>query len=608
MNDALPPAVPLPTLSVSDTDQQILNVLAGYRREADDARKNGPNPRDAKWASNLDLYWGRYDMSKKAAWQAHEVMPEVASYVDRFAAAMKDALAAGDFYTVEDPYGTEQDLADAVKRTLDVWLTTIGRNQVGTLLDFSAVFEEQMKMGALTAAAGVVLWKNDVPGGRVAFETVDPRMVWLDPTYRNLYRIRRSEVDLSELQEMAKMTTRKGFPLFRLEAIQQTVAQVAMTELALREQMSGHGQQTTSTRRPVVLDEYIATVVGNDGRVIAKDAVIVVANEKYIIRGPEANPFWHGKDWLVYTPFVTAPLSVYGRSYMEDFGSIAKTFNEMTNLLLDAARSSSIPAYVMVPDMLKDASQATGGLTPGKTYFLEDGYQLSEFAKRIETGSLDQSGYQMWQALKNELSEAAGINEVGLGQFAPKGRTSATEVNSSQANSSALVKSVAQTVETRLLSPVLDLTWKTGLQHVKSGNLRMAQAVGAEWWSAMMGRRREFVSAPITFRADGISALIRRQSRLQQLLQVLQVIGQNQQLAQAFMQLIDINKLVKMLFWLSNVDLQKLEPSQRDRMVQGLTQQLGQTQQAAQQAGQPSPPAVAAMTPAIQGLGLGAGG
>lgn len=604
-SDMLPLAGPPLTLGVSDTDQQILNVLAGYKREADDARKNGPNPRDAKWQQNLDLYWGRNDFSKKAAWQAKEVMPEVSSYVDRFAAAMKDALVATpDFYTVEDAYGQENEVADAIKKAEDVWLTRVGRNQQGTLLDFAAVFEEQMKMGALTAASGVVLWKNDVPGGRVAFETVDPRFVWFDPTFRNLYRIRRTEVDLSELSEMAKMTTKGGMPLFRLNALQSVVSGVALQQLAERQAMSGHGQQIQSTRKPVYLDEYIATVVAADGTVLAKDQVIVVANDKFIIRGPENNPFWHGKDWLVYAPFVTAPLSVYGRSYMEDFGTIAKTFNELTNLILDAVRTTAIPAYVMVPDMLKDPSQASGGLTPGKTYMLEDGYKLADFAKQLERGSLDQGAVTVWQNMKNELSEAAGINEVGLGQFAPKGRTSATEVQSTQANSSALVRSVAQTVETRFLDPLLDLTWKTGIQHAKRNDLRMATAVGPQWWSALMARRREFIAAPFTFQARGISSMIRRQQQLQSLLNILQVIAQNQQLMQAFMQMIDVTKLTKLLFRLSNVDLQKMEPTERDRLVQSVTQPMGQAQQMAQAQGPAAAPAAAQMAPIAQQLGI----
>src|SRR5258705_7115265 len=75
-----------------DRTPEIVQTLQDYFREADEARKSGMNPRDAKWSQNLDLYWNRYDYSAKQQWQAKEAMPEVPNFVDRFAAALKEAL------------------------------------------------------------------------------------------------------------------------------------------------------------------------------------------------------------------------------------------------------------------------------------------------------------------------------------------------------------------------------------------------------------------------------------------------------------------------------------------------------------------------------------
>lgn len=565
-------------------DDELLRILQGYYREADEARKGGMNPRDMKWEQNINLYWNRYDFSKKAPWQAQEVMPEVPMYVDRFAAAMKEALDSADFYTVEDPFDQENDIADAIKRVMNIWLSVVGRNQVGTPLNYSSVFEEQMKLGALMATASVVVWKEDIQGGRVAIENMDPRFVWLDPTYRNLYRIRRTEVDKADLVNMAKMTDNKGMAIFDIGKINELATGIMLEDLAKREQLSGSSQQLTSTRQPITLDEYLATVVNSEGKVLADHAMIVVANNKYIIRGPEANPYWHGKDWLVYAPLVTAPLSPYGRSYMEDFGSVAKTFTELTNLILDAVHATAMKAYVMVPSMLLNPSQANEGIHPGKTYLLDDGYEAKSFAAALDLGQLDQGGVQVWQAMKTELSQASGINEIGMGQFAPNSRTSATEVNSTMSNSSALVRSVAQTAEGRVVNPQLDLVWKTGMQHVDKKDTRFAAAAGPELWAALMQRRKEFIKAPITFQANGISAVIQKGQMLQSILQLLGVIAQNQNLTAAFMQAIDVNKLLNLLFRLSNIDITKMQLSAREKLIASVTQPL---QQAQQQAGAP---------------------
>lgn len=559
-------------------DQDIVTTLESYRREADEVRRGGLNSRDGKWEENLNLYWGRYDFSKKANWQAREVLPEVPAFVDRFAAALKEALVSSPdgFFTVSDTADEEKDLAAAVKRMMNVWLETCGTNQTGTPLAFPSVFEEQMKLGALMACSSVVLWKDDMPSGRVAIETVDPRFVWLDHTYRNLYRIRRIEMDRHELFALAVAKDGKGKSIFNLDAVSQLVADVQLTDTAAREQLTGGGTQVTSPRVPVVLDEYLATVLNADGSVLYDKALCVVANGRFLIRGPELNPFWHEQDWLVFTPLVTTPLSVYGRSYMEDFGSVAQTFNELTNMILDAVFTSSMKAFAMVPGILTNPGQVAEGIWPNKIFTLEDGYKPEDFAKALDLGTLPAEAVTVWQTIKAELREAANINEIGMGQFAPKGRTSATEVNNTQESSSAMIRSVAQTVETRWLNPSLNLSWKTGLQHCKRDDKRLAAAAGPELYTQLWQRRRELITRPITFKAEGISKLIQKSKTLRSLMQALQILASNPLLLQEFLKVADMKRLVEMIFELSDIDLTKLQTSQRDMLMRQVVQSFEQ--------------------------------
>lgn len=589
----------------TDEQTEIVNVLSGYYHEASNNRKGGLNPRDDKWEQNINLYWNRYDFSGKEHWQAKEAMPEVPGFVDRFAAAMKDALVGSpnDFYTVTDPYGVEDDISWAIKSMTDVWLSQAGRNQVGTVLDFSAVFEEQMKMGALMACSATVLWRNDIPKGRVSIESVDPREVWLDHTYRNLYRLRRVKLDVSDLIDMTKTVDSDGTPIFNLDSIAAALGD-KRADRADTGVLTGSGTEQLSGRRGVTLDEYIATVVSKDGRVLAKDELMVVANDKYLIRGPEKNPYWHKRDWLVYAPLITAPLSVYGRTYMEDFGDLAKTFTELTNLILDATQTAAINAFAVVPSMLEDPTQAQGGIWPNKMFRLAEGYKAEEFARALTIGQMNPAVIQVWTTLKNELHEAAGINEVGMGQFAPKGRTSAAEVGAALNNSGAIIKSVAQTVETRFLNPILDLTWKTGVQHCKADDPLLKGAVGDPMWTALIENREELVKRPYSFQARGISMMIQRSRMLQSLMQLLQIIASNPDLMAAFMQQTDMQKLLDLLFNLSNINPQKLAVSERDMMVKSITQPM---QQAAE-GGTPSPPGLAAAGGAAQAAGIAKGG
>ena len=568
----------------SPEDLEMVMALQGYWNESDTNRKSGLNPREDKWRANLNLYWNRYDFSKKAQWQAKETMPEVPAFVDRFAAAMKEALIAipEGFYNVVDPADAEGDLAQAVQDVTDVLLTQCGRSSSGQIIPFSAVFEEQCKLGAIMAMSSVVTWKNDVPQGRVAIESVDPRFVWLDHTGRNMYRVRRIEIDRHELQTMMKQVDKKGSSIWKLGNMESLINSLTLYDMVYKAEMAGHGVYTSSPRAPITLDEYIATVVDNTGKVIAERSLCVVANQKFLIRGPEKNPFWHGQDWMVYTPLVPTPLSVYGRTYMEDFASVATSFTELTNLLLDAAFAASLNAWAIAPGALLNPEQVASGVTPNKIFLLEDGIDPKMFAQKLELGTLSKEGLDMWSMLKNELTEASGTNEIGLGQFAPKSRTSATEINATQQGSSAIIRAVAQTVETRWLDPTLDLVWKTGLQHLKANDERLQAAVGEDMWKALYVNRKAFVKRPFTFQARGISNTIYRAQQMKSLMTILQVIGANPNLTQAFFQEVPMQKLLDKMMELSGIDFSKLKATEREKLMQ---QAAAPMQQAAQQAG-----------------------
>lgn len=594
-----PNAVPL-----SSRTPEIVATLNDYMREADENRRNGLNPRDDKWAQNLDLYWNRYDFSNKASWQSKEAMPEVPGFVDRFAAALKEALiqTPEGFYTVLDPADKENDLASGIKRAMDVWLSTTGRNSTGQLLPYSAVFEEQMKMGAMMMSASVTTWKEDVGDGRVAVETVDPRNVWLDHTGRNLYRIRRVELDRHEIAGLKSIVSSRGEKLFDESELAKLESSLYDKRIA-DEERTGTAQNIVSGRRPVQLDEYIATVVGNDGALLADRSLMVLANNSYLIRGPEKNPFWHGKDWLTVAPLITVPLSVYGRSYMEDFGSVAKTFNNLTNMIIDAVYTSSLKMFAMVPEMLLNPNQMATGATPNKIWQLEGGFKAQDFAQELTLGNLSADSVKVWQAMKTELTEAAKMNEVGLGQFAPNSRTSATEITETSQSSSALIRSVAQTAETRLLDPQLDLVWKTGMQHVAVDDPIMIKAVGEEMWAMMMSQRRELIRRPITFQARGISALIARSQQMKTLMNVLSVVGANEVLMQEFLKKVDLEKLINLIFKLSGIDLTQLTLTDREKMVKGLANPMQQV--AGQGTAQPAGPGQEMVGQAVSSLGVG---
>jgi len=554
-------------------DQEVVNILAAYASEAEHARTSGPSPRDTIWRANWDRYWGRYDHSDKADWQSKHAMPEAPQFVDRWAAAMREALdSGGEWFTAEDETGTRTELVAPVNKLMRILLSRCARTPDGHRADFSSVFEDQMKLGALMTCCAAVTWKDDPRGGWVSVDSVDPREVWLDPKMRNLYRRRRTFMDKHELMALAKAEDANGDPLYNVDEIERLASASEQDGRDDRERSAGTGEGTGGApgRKPIEIDEWLCTLLSADGEVIAQNALCVVANERFLIRGPEPNPFWHEQDWLVETPMVPVPFSPYGRSYMEDWSDVADAFVELTNLILDGVFTSTLKAFAAAPDMLKDATQLSNGISPNKIFELEDGVGIRDFMKEIDLGTLPPEAITVWQALKQELRDGAKLSEIALGQVPPKGQITATEITQVSQAGSAMIRSMARTIESRFLEPVLTLVWQTALQHMDFMDL--ADELGEEVAAMLQARREEFSESKLVFRVRGISGLVDRQSKLQNLLSFLQVAGQNELLMQALMQKTDPGKILDMLFKLFGVDPGELRLTQAEQLMQQAAQ------------------------------------
>lgn len=544
---------PVEEPEAKDTDPEtIIKVLDSYKVEAEQSRNSGPNPRDDIWELNWHRYWGRYDFSDKASWQSSHVLPEVPQYVDRWASAMREALdAGGEWFTAQDLAlgGRSEPIIPIINRALKAILARCSRTPDGHPASFNSLFEEQMKLGAIMACSVAVTWKN----GWVSVDSVDPREYWTDPKSRGLYRRRRYEIDKHRLVALASRLDEFKIPIYNLEEIEQLGAEIDEQARVRQQTSSGLDSGTDQGRQPIQIDEWIATVLEpGTGEIIADRSLMVVANGKWLIRGPEENPYDHKRDWIVFTPMISVPLAIYGRTYMEEWAETADAFIEMTNLILDAVETSTLKAFAAQPDMLKDPTQLLEGISPNMVYQLEEGIVPADFLKEIELGDLPQEAVVVWKALKEELREGAKLSEIALGQMPGKSRITAEEISQVSQSGSAMIRSMAKTIEQRFLEPVLDLVWRTALQYMDFNEI--AAEIGPEAAAMLNARRAEFAQMKLGFRVRGISGLIDRQTKLSNFLAFMQTIAQSPELFAALMQRTDLPKLLNYMIVLFGVD------------------------------------------------------
>jgi hypothetical protein len=576
----------------------LLNYLRELLGEARTARESGPEARDDQWRRNWEAYWTRYDHSGVEDWQAQEDLPDVANYVERFVAALRRALTAAgrEWFTFIDPLDEDGVLEGTVKKIVELGLSRCGRNSTGQPIGFPSVFSAAMKDGALMMPALAVLWRD----GRLAIDVVDARELYYDPTGRGLYRFREREIDKHELLTLSDLKDARGEPLYDREAIDRCAASggKAETQTEDKERSTGVGQQTTTRfRKTFTIQEFYGTILNDEGESVAKNQLIVMANESEIIRGPERCPFWHGQDWVVAAPLISVPHSVYGKSYVEGFANLVQTFIDMTNLILDGIQTTSIPAYQGWPDAMEDPTSLAQGVSPGKVFLGNEDAKVGEpFVSRIETGQINPQAFQVWEALRGLVREASSQNELRLGQLTNRSGVTATEVDSANAGTEALLEHIAEDVEEQLLSPVLNLVWPTMLQHLDpETDKKLKLELGPEISEMIVQRRNEFRDRTVQLRASGVSGLLKRSRERRALMEMMQVIGQSETLSQVFARKLSFESLLMQILRTGGIDPATLALSDEER-----AQQL-QAAQASQRSAA-SPPAAGQGDAVTQGL------
>jgi hypothetical protein len=538
-------------LDVGMTEGDLVDLCRQVKEEARSARASGRRPRDDVWSENLELYNGEIDWGDKESWQHQEVFRDATKHVDRFAGTCKRAvMQPGEWYTIKKSGSAALDDLHAVfRKLLDSQLNTCATTTSGWDTSFRHVFSKIVKMGGVMAmAASVTKHPHE---NRICVDEVDPRELYYDPTGRGMYRLRTREIDKHTLEALSDQVDDDGVPLWWADRIDSLTDMRRERGESEGEQAKGHNEGgRPQGRQTRVLDEFLfRELVNRDGVCVGKNVLVVMANEQRIVRGPEPNPCWHGRDWIVFQSLLDTFLTVYGRAYMEDFAAVCRTYIRFTALLVDAATTTALPNYAMRPDLLVNQNQIHDGVRPFKTWWLNDeATKASDFAERMDLGRVYPESFELWKGLKAELREGAMQNQMELGQVPTKSDITATEVNTVHQAGSELVVDVAESIDDGLISPILELVFWTAVQELDFTDPALVAELGPEVAGMFAAQRADFEGRRVRFKAAAITALAERAVRVQKILQGLQIVGQSEILTAQFVQDFDLAKVLGVLW------------------------------------------------------------
>lgn len=604
---------------ISDSDQNIdideltvIQAIRECRTEADDARIS----RISQNKRNRDIYLGRQDWSGKVQGQSTEFLPKVPVSVEQMAAFVRRGLIQfGDWYSIEPDRTLGQLITGAqIVHILNAFLGNLWNGNDRTtslplvlsdgvkvaLLESLMIFKVHggmKKSRSFAVEPGEVLLDEEagtVTRGPKALKTkeedqwhlridlIRPEDYYPDPTGNGLYEIHRVERDLHEVVEAAKAGVYDESVVNQL--IDEDFKRPDDEERSDKDRAQDDAPPP-SFRKRVMLDEFWGTLLHADGTVAHRNVVATVGNDKFLIRKPEPNPFWHQESPFVACPLIRVPWSVWHKALYDNASDLNLAINEVFNLMLDGGLASVWGVKQVRLDDLEDAGQVSGGIQQGMTLAVKS--TLPAGTKVLETvseGEVPPDAMNMLAMLENEYAQAALTNQIRMGQLPTKQVRSAEIMEAGNAQDVTLEGMVAD-MEESCIRKVLEKSWHTVLQNAddlpadllsglvdKKIALMIMRSSPAERFALFAGRCK--------FRAFGLSASMAQAKDFQKMMALWQAVQSNPFLLQAFMVKYSADKNLRHLMKTLSINPDDLFKTEEE--IQGAPEELMRTAVAGQ--------------------------
>lgn len=576
-----------------EDDEEIRNgltVVTAINRmmiEAEDGRRSRLDQADRNWR----MFLGEQDFSYKQDGQSQEVLPKVAVATEQLCALFKRGMTAfGPYYDLEiSPELSQVVSGDTLRSLLDTFLGDLwGPNN--STARFPTIISDAVKQAL---HKNLIILK--VHGGYMRkhkwnFERGDPMIdeddyneewhlridlvrtedYYPDPTGGGLYEIHVVERDLHEIIQAADEGVYDKSMVNKLVGTMQTRPD--------DEELSDNDRNQSETTEPsfrkrVVLKEFWGTILDSDGRVAHRNCVATVANERFLIRPPEPNPFWHQESPFVAAPLVRVPHSVWHKAVFDHATDLNMALNELFNLMLDGGIAAVHGIKQIRIDDLEDPSQVEGGIKQGQTIAVKN--TLPHNAKAIEVvaqGVVPPEAMAMYETVNREFNSAVMSNELSSGGL-PKKDVLATEIMESSQAQSVMLEAIISDVENEIMTPALRKAWLNVLQmadvipednfmgvNERRAALMIMRAKPAERYALFVNKSR--------FKVNGLSSMMTRALEFQKLMATLQAVTTNPMLLAEFQKEYSPNRIMRHMFRLMNLNSDVFRKTMEERLAE----------------------------------------
>jgi hypothetical protein len=610
----------------SDEDKQIIEYVVNWRNQLKLARLDKQNIWDECW----QLYRGLEDWSSKEDWQTKIVIPKAFSSVKQATNVIKRLLS-----TSRKPWTIEPTNTDDL-------VTTARAEQMGDItkvfLDkarFVEEFAEGLECGFITGVGVWKLWWGLVPKkttqivnspifneygqqsnqkqiiqkqvleGRLFVRAVDPyNFWWLPGSKMNRWAGTIEDVEIPKWQ-LIDMAGQGIFDADKVAKLQPMGLEERTNQKFLRfterpKTVVGPNSDTGNVK----LTEYYGPIVLN-GKIVKKNAHVIIGNDNCLLINQE-NPFWHNKSPYVGFSPLSLPFRTEGVGLIEMVRAIDKALSRLANLSVDTLLFRLLPVFEVAPDVYENPEDLETGMVPGKVLRRSLGHLQLPGIKPIEFQDISQGAVQVSAQLDRAHQEGALVSEIQQSLPRYRGATTATEIETKAENQDSFFGSMAADIEKQAIEPMVEMASDLIFQFIDTTNdPRVARilGVGADTLRGIPREElMEMIQGDWIIRVSGITEQLDKIDMLQNLVQLMNIIGQNpeswmpyinqdkllQRILEAFRPSIhDINQIVAdpetVLANRAAIEGQQITPELL-RMLPQLVQMATQAQQAQQQA------------------------
>lgn len=569
-------------VELSDNGLTVLRCIQESKKEAEAAKLN----RLVLNKQNFDCYLGAQNFAYKQAGQSREFLPKLAVATEQFSAFIKNGLVSfGNWFSVDTPEHSplnENEVRELLKCFLDnladgmrEYTTFALRASDGvklSLLEALITFkvhgyrvqedhyavERGYKFVDSRPKETTKLKKKELYPWRLAIDIVRAVDYFPDPTTRNLYRIHRVEKDFHDVVDLADQG------IYDPEMVQMISDDFddRLKEWEDQKKRNQQGVSPPSFRKTVAIDEYWGDLIDENGELIERNIVCAMANEKYLIRKPEPNPFWHGESPFVSFPLIRVPDTVWHKALFDHASPLNLALNEILNLIVDGGLASVWGIKQLRMGGLEDPRQVTGGVAQGATLAVKDEFPVGEkVLEQVSTGQVPQDALNTFALVDREFGAASLADDLARGML-PAKEVRATEVVQIQQSRAVTLQGIITDMEYGF-TRVLEKAWMTIWQNADIVSAQeIIQAIGpkAALTVARMTKAERFSAFGQGYgiKVHGLSDTMAQVKDFQKIMAAWQMIQGNPVFMESFMRRFSGDPQLDKIFKLLNINPEDL--------------------------------------------------